>query len=89
MSNNLQVRIRREVELIQRFAGTYGKQFTDLIQRMNASPAAVDGQSLRLCIEAVNMVLSLQSELAGVLDDLVGESSGLVPPPLSRLRSAA
>jgi hypothetical protein len=80
MSNQLQRRIHDEVELIQRFAGSYGKKFDDLISRMNGlesgGPAApqADGQCLRLCVEAVNMVLSLQGHLARVLDDLSRES---------------
>jgi hypothetical protein len=80
MSNQLQRRIHDEVELIQRFAGSYGKKFDDLISRMNGVDAAgadapqPDGQCLRLCVEAVNMVLSLQGHLARVLDDLSRES---------------
>ncbi len=76
MSHQLRSRIHQEVELIQRFAGSYGKKFDDLIKGMNCdAPAAnSDKQSLRLCIEAVNMVLSLQGQLASVLDDLSRET---------------
>ncbi|MGA3066605.1 MAG: hypothetical protein ABSF29_07135 [Tepidisphaeraceae bacterium] len=75
MATQLHRRIHDEVELIQRFAGSYGKKFDELISRMNGgekTPNAVgpDVQCLRLCVEAVNMVLSLQGQLAGVLDEL-------------------
>ncbi len=81
MATQLHQRIQDEVELIQRFAGAYGKKFDDLIARMNApagtSPVGVgtDGQCLRLCVEAVNMVLSLQGHLAGVLDEMSRHSA--------------
>jgi hypothetical protein len=72
MATQLHERIQDEVELIQRFAGAYGKKFDEMIARMNApaptSPA--DGQCLRLCVEAVNMVLSLQGHMARVLDEI-------------------
>jgi hypothetical protein len=72
MSTQMRQRIQQEVELIERFAGSYGKRFDEVITRMNgeSSPAIPDGQCLRLCVEAVNMVLSLQGQLARVLDDL-------------------
>jgi hypothetical protein len=76
MATHLQQRIRDEVELIQRFAGSYGRKFDELIDRLNITPAAAaDGQSVRLCVEAINMVLSLQEHLAGVLADLSRESA--------------
>jgi hypothetical protein len=84
MGTQLHQRIQDEVELIQRFAGAYGKKFDDLIAKLNApaSPAAAatpDGQCLRLCVEAVNMVLSLQGHLARVLDELSRQSSTASP----------
>jgi hypothetical protein len=76
MGTHLQQRIRDEVELIQRFAGSYGRKFDELIDRLNITPAAAaDGQSVRLCVEAINMVLSLQEHLASVLADLSRESA--------------
>jgi len=76
MSTHLRQRIRDEVELIQRFAGSYGRKFDALIDRLNIShTSAADGQSVRLCVEAINMVLSLQEHLAGVLADLSRESA--------------
>lgn len=78
MSSHLRGRIQREVDLIQRFAGTYGRKFDELIGRMNeragVEPAGPDEQSLRLCVEAVNMVLSLQCQLARVLAELSNDA---------------
>ncbi|MDP9175776.1 MAG: hypothetical protein M3O30_18195 [Planctomycetota bacterium] len=88
MTTPLRERIQQEAELIQRFSGSYGRKFDDLISRLNGAIGSTDsttpgqmstnadGQCLRLCIEAVNMVLSMQGNLARVLDDLVREPRG-------------
>jgi hypothetical protein len=75
MSTILRRRIQQEVELIQRFTGSYSKQFDEMINRLNITPdsPAPDGQCLRLCVEAVNMVLSMQGQLALVLDEISRE----------------
>ena len=75
MSTTLRRRIQQEVELIQRFTGSYSKQFDEMINRLNVAPdaPAPDGQCLRLCVEAVNMVLSMQGQLAQVLDEISRE----------------
>ncbi|MGA2582213.1 MAG: hypothetical protein ABSG31_02955 [Tepidisphaeraceae bacterium] len=75
MSTTLRRRIQQEVELIQRFTGSYSKQFDEMINRLNVTPDAPppDGQCLRLCVEAVNMVLSMQGQLAQVLDEISRE----------------
>jgi hypothetical protein len=89
MSTHLRHKIRREVELIQRFAGSYGRKFDALIARLNHTPAdSADGQSLRLCVEAINMVLNMQEHLAGVLADLTGEPAPLEAGAGPRLRAA-
>lgn len=74
MSTHMRRKIQREVDLIHRFAGSYGPKFDALIARLNLCPAAAtDSQSLRLCVEAINMVLNMQEHLAGVLADLSRE----------------
>jgi hypothetical protein len=72
MSHQMRRRILHEAEIIERFAQTYSGKFDTLIQRLNTSttPASVDGQSLRLCVEAMNMVVSMQGQLARALVDL-------------------
>jgi hypothetical protein len=77
MSESIQPRIRREVELIQRFASSYSGRFDEMIRRLNtpvAGEANVDGQCLRLCVETMNMVLNMQSQLAQALHDLSSEA---------------
>jgi hypothetical protein len=73
MSESIQPRIRREVELIQRFANSYSGRFDEMIRQLN-TPAAgqtnIDGQCLRLCVESMNLVLNMQCQLAQALHDL-------------------
>ena len=77
MSPQLRGEIRQEADLIARFAQTYRRQFSELIDRMNranarniapGSEASPDPASLRLCIEAVDMMLLTQQHLAKALD---------------------
>ena len=73
MSESIQPRIRREVELIQRFANSYSGRFDEMIRRLNTPAdgrANIDGQCLRICVETMNMVLNMQSQLAQALHDL-------------------
>jgi hypothetical protein len=90
MCTQLRQKIRREVDLIHRFAGSYGRKFDALIARLNLCPTATtDGQSLRLCVEAINMVLNMQEHLAGVLADLSREPAPATNPATRSLRPAA
>lgn len=78
----------QEVDLIGRFADSYRRKFASMIDRMNHAPnqhETTDLASLRLCVEAVDMMLSNQSELARVLRDLTEAR----PEPKPRLRVAA
>jgi hypothetical protein len=63
--------LRQEVDLIGRFAESYRRKFSALIDRLNqSSDPSADLASLRLCVEAVDMMLSNQTELARVLREL-------------------
>ena len=63
--------IAQEIALAERFADTYGRLFEQLIARLNANPADdADPQTLRLCVEAISMVLSFQGNFAQLLADL-------------------
>lgn len=76
MTNQTQREIEQEIQLVRNFTGSYGPKLEELIARLNQSPAAgPDGQCLRLCVEAVNMVLSLQSHLATAIGDLSREAN--------------
>jgi hypothetical protein len=71
MSPQTRRHLQQEVDLIGRFADSYRRRFSVLIDHLNqnlASPA--DSASMRLCVEAVDMMLSNQSELARVLGEL-------------------
>jgi hypothetical protein len=61
-------KLRQEVDLIARFTETYRRRFSSLIDRMNheTSPA-MDLASLRLCVEAVDMMLASQKQLCDAL----------------------
>ena len=71
MSPRVRRQISNEVDLIGRFAEAYRRKFSTLIDRMNhGGDLAVDMASLRLCVEAVDMMLANQSELARALREL-------------------
>ena len=68
--------IRREADLIGRVAAYYRSRFGELIERMNRQgDVASDLASIRLCVEAVDMMLASQGKIAQAL----GEMSGTPP----------
>jgi hypothetical protein len=71
MSPHARRQLRREVDLIGTFAESYRRKFSTLIDRMNrhADPSTALA-SMRLCVEAVDMMLSSQTELARALQAL-------------------
>jgi phosphoenolpyruvate carboxylase len=71
MSKQLSGKMREEVDLIARFAETYRRRFSNLIDRMNqTADPATELASLRLCVEAVDMMLSNQKQLAKALCEM-------------------
>jgi hypothetical protein len=65
--------IEREVDLIGRFAQTYRRKFSVLIDSLNRPQrrdSTTDLASLRLCVEAVDMMLSNQSEITRILREI-------------------
>ncbi|HEY7086464.1 MAG TPA: hypothetical protein VH518_00165 [Tepidisphaeraceae bacterium] len=83
--------LRQEVDLIGRFAETYRRKFSALIERLNTHPdSSADIASLRLCVEAVDMMLANQSELVRVLREMAEMSQQPSDfPQQSPLRKAA
>jgi hypothetical protein len=68
MSPQRRQHLQQEVDLIGKFADSYRRRFSVLIDQLNHNLASQgDSASLRLCVEAVDMMLSNQSELARVL----------------------
>ncbi len=73
-----QGRMRDEAELIERFARSYRSKFSQMIEQLNHQPREMtDAQCLRLCVEAVDMVLASQSQLASALSELCESSASL------------
>ncbi len=63
-------RLRQEVDLMERFTRTYRRKIVDLIDRLNgagAVPTPSDLQCVRLCVEAVDMMLVSQTQMAKTL----------------------
>ncbi len=77
MEQSLRRHIQRELRLVERFGAAYHNKFHDMIERLNASQNQAghitDGQSLRLCVETVDMMLTIQRRLAQVLATLSSE----------------
>lgn len=67
-------RLRQEVELMERFTQSYRRKFAEIIDRMNRSQPASDLQCVRLCVEAVDMMLASQSQVAQSLRELAAPS---------------
>jgi hypothetical protein len=83
MSPQTRQRIRREADLIGRVAEYYRARFIQAIDRLNhAAPPGVPGAAavpatdlacLRLCVEAVDMMLASQDQLARAVRELTAE----------------
>lgn len=63
-------RLCQEVELMERFTESYRRKFAEIIDRLNRSQPASDLQCIRLCVEAVDMMLASQSQVAQSLREL-------------------
>jgi hypothetical protein len=64
MANNAKL-LRDEANLIARFSESYRRKFADLIEKLNRSTSVEsDTASVRLCVEAMDMVLSNHAMLA-------------------------
>lgn len=71
MSTTTRARLQQEAELLTRFAETYRGKFAAMIDTINDQPGQPpDTQCLRLCIEAVNMMLTSQTQIAAALRDI-------------------
>ena len=71
MSPETRGKLQAEADLIGRFAETYRRKFSTLIERMNhRSDPHVDVASLKLCVEAVDMMLATQTQIANALCEI-------------------
>jgi hypothetical protein len=70
------VRLRQEAALVERFVECYRGQFDALIRRLNETTRTCPGRgdpaadSVRLCVEAVNMMLATHGQMARALRQL-------------------
>ncbi|HWB53024.1 MAG TPA: hypothetical protein VG722_02490 [Tepidisphaeraceae bacterium] len=76
MGNQYVPTLRQEAELIERFARGYRAKFAHLIDQLNGpSDKISDMQCLRLCVEAVDIMLDNQCRLADAVRRLSSEHS--------------
>ena len=73
-------RLRQEVDLMERFTQTYRLKFASLIDRLNAAAdAPSELQCVRLCVEAVNMMLDSHTQVARTLREIADTDAPRVP----------
>lgn len=78
-------RLRQEVDLMERFTQTYRLKFASLIDRLNAAAdAPSELQCVRLCVEAVNMMLDSHTQVARTLREMAGSESKVESAPLAQ-----
>jgi hypothetical protein len=74
------LRLRQEADLMERFTQTYRLKFANLIDRLNAAAdAPSDLQCVRLCVEAVNMMLDSHTQVARTLREIAEADAPRVP----------
>jgi hypothetical protein len=103
-------RLREEAALVERFVECYRRQFDAIIRRLNESSRAASvnaghagharqadpsGQSLRLCVEAVSMMLATHGQMARALRQVAlpttaaATTADALPGPPHATRAAA
>ena len=75
MSSALRQSIHQEVNLVQEFTRTYRAKLAEMIDRLNASDGPAAGSdSIRWCVEAVDMMLASQAQFAKAMDRLASNA---------------
>ena len=84
MAPDLSERIRDEMDLVARFAESYRRRLFVYIDRLNHPDAGAPRRAaavnpstdagLRLCVEAVDMILETQGQLAKALSQLTRQN---------------
>jgi hypothetical protein len=82
MLKELGQEIEVEAELIERFVRSYRRKFAAAIEQLNRLPQPAGAlqtelECLRLCVEAVDMVLVNQERLVGALRKLTADRPAL------------
>ena len=71
MTPQVRQSIRKEADLAERVVDYYRRAFAGLIQRMNRAPGArSDIECMRMCVEAVDLMLENQNRMSRVLREL-------------------
>jgi hypothetical protein len=70
MCARMKRQIEGELSLMTRFAEAYRPKFAAMIRELNRDTPGDPRQSLRLCVEAMGMLLDSQARLARVLSRL-------------------
>jgi hypothetical protein len=71
MSHEARRQIREDLDLIERFASAYRERFAQVIDKLNTAPTVqTANDSLRLCVETLNMLLVTEGALAHALRHL-------------------
>jgi hypothetical protein len=71
MTPHLTGKLRDEVNLIARFTDSYRRRFSSMIDQLNRGTSPqMDLASLRLCVEAVDMMLSSQKQICNALAEM-------------------
>jgi hypothetical protein len=81
MSSALREAIHEEVDLVESFTRCYRAKLAGLIDRMNDSlkgtmPANADWQSIRWCLEAVDLMLCSHAQFAKAMGKMVDGAEG-------------
>ena len=77
----------QEAELATRFANIYRRQFAELIDRLNRNLSEPpDRNGLRLCVEAIDMMLATQTYLTKAIAQLGLAAEAPHPPEESGAR---
>ncbi len=71
MANDARKRMLEEAELAVRFSESYRRKFAVVINQLNnGTGGSIDRDGLRLCVEAMDMMLETQSHIARALAKL-------------------
>ena len=81
MCSTLRKTIHEEVQLVESFTRSYRAKLGGMIDRMNRSPAGTlpsnaAWQSIRWCVEAVDLMLSSQAQFAKVMNEIAEGTRG-------------
>jgi hypothetical protein len=77
MASSATQRLREEIDLMERFTQSYRRKFAELIERLNAPSVPSDLQCVRMCVEAVDMMLASQTQIARTLREFTDDAPTL------------